>query len=513
MRKWIIGLALAGILGFVGVALFMGPRPRGQAALLAGEDAVAFVNIPDIPRTGFRWSQCAWARIVAEPSMRGFLAEPQRMLASNADATGWKDKLAALLPGNVFLAVYPSAGDNPPPWVAGVQFWGKRADWDSLVQWLLPNDGAAEEEHRGIAIQSGIWRGLRIHHAAAGRWGFASPDPQRLRDAIDRATGEPSSPPLRGTALFKAVHGYLDPEADLTAFLALGEFWETLFQIGDLLGASPNPSHAAAVRRVPAVGASWKIKGGDFQELLVALAPESKTSASPALPREMATGPETIAFLQATCPPFLWEGLALATGGEQSGLATLCAEALEPTFSTSLSAGAPHPSLTMTFPVKKPDSAVALAEALTPMLGSLPPDGGWDCGVGNGVFRISNDDGKFLQGPSPLKNSPSVERARLGNPEILLAIDSAQSLKVLAPFVEPTLKSARLATGPLEFDFSRFPSLDVVAAHLSPVVLAGRRHVDAFTLESTGPATPLLAAGIAWALEEAQSRRAANGEN
>lgn len=506
-----IGLALAGILGFVGVALFMGPRPRGQAALLAGGDAVAFVNIPDIPRTGFRWTQCAWARIVAEPSVHPFLAGPRRILGADATVTGSREKLAALLPGNVFLAMYPSAGDEPS-WVAGVQFWGKRADWDSFMQWMVPNDTATAEEHRGIAIESGVWRGLKIYHAAAGRWGFASPDPQRLRDAIDRATGEPPSPPLRGTALFTAVHGYLDPEADLTAFLALGEFWETLLQIGDLLGARPNPSHVDAVRHVQAVGASWKIEGRDFQEVLVALAPEAKHSEPPAMPQDSATGPETLAFLQATCPPFLWEGLAGATGGEQSGLAALCAEALEPSLSASLSAGAQLPSLTMTFPVKNPDAAVILADALTPMLGSLPPDGGWDCGVGNGVFRISNDDGKLIPAPCKLNESAAVHQARLGNPQILLAIDSAQSLRVLAPFVEPTLRSALLTAGPLEFDFSCFPSLDSVATHLSPVVLAGRRRVDAFTLESTGPATPLLAAGVVWALEEARSRRGADGK-
>ena len=75
MKKIIIGLVIVALLILGGVVLFKRSGGESQAAALAPQDTVVFVNIPNIPRTGFRWIGTALAQIAADPELQAFLEQ------------------------------------------------------------------------------------------------------------------------------------------------------------------------------------------------------------------------------------------------------------------------------------------------------------------------------------------------------------------------------------------------------------------------------------------------------
>jgi hypothetical protein len=129
MKKIAIGFLITALLVLGGVILFKRSGGESQAPALAPADTVLFVNIPNIPRTGFRWIGTSLAQIAAEPEMQEFLKLPLKNL-TDAPSTGEASGvLVALKPSNIFLAATHDETRGAQA-LLGFQFWGtKLPNW------------------------------------------------------------------------------------------------------------------------------------------------------------------------------------------------------------------------------------------------------------------------------------------------------------------------------------------------------------------------------------------------
>ncbi|MFM8763994.1 MAG: hypothetical protein ACKOEZ_04035, partial [Spartobacteria bacterium] len=197
MKKILIGLAVVAVLVLVGVVMFKRSGGESRAAALAPVDTALFVNIPDVPRTGFRWISTALAQIAAKPEMQAFLELPLKNLKQSAEASEATGALVNLKPGNIFFAATPDARA-----LLGLQFWGNRKDFDNAITRLrakLPNptQTAQSESHNGVEILSTQHGDLTLHSAAFGRWGFLSTSADLIKGALDRVSANATADSLQ----------------------------------------------------------------------------------------------------------------------------------------------------------------------------------------------------------------------------------------------------------------------------------------------------------------------------
>lgn len=265
MKKAIIILAVLGVFILAGVLFFKRSGGPSKASLLAPADTVFYVNIPNVPMSGFRWQKTALARIAAEPEVAAFLKKPTTLVRESPVGKEVLKLLAALKPGNIFFAMTEesSPGFNA---LLGFQFWGKRSDFDIAVERLrqsLPG-GSGElktEIYRGIDL-SGSRHGDRVlWSAAAGRWGLLASNLDVLRSAIDRATGAESVTRLGESEQFRKVAAALPSEPDLLVFVRPDKVANALIHAGHAAGAELILAQAAALKGAEAVGAAWKMEG------------------------------------------------------------------------------------------------------------------------------------------------------------------------------------------------------------------------------------------------------------
>ncbi|MCX6963369.1 MAG: hypothetical protein NTZ08_13130, partial [Verrucomicrobia bacterium] len=192
MKKITIGLVIVALLILGGVVLFKRSGGESQAAALAPEDTVVFVNIPNIPRTGFRWIGTALAQIAADPEMQAFLELPLKNLKESPTTGEASGVLVGLKPGNVFLAATHADGQGAQG-LMGFQFWGNRKDYDNAVARLRkelpePDQEVVKDTHNGLEILVTRHGDITLYSAAAGRWGFLSTSLDQIKIALDRAT-------------------------------------------------------------------------------------------------------------------------------------------------------------------------------------------------------------------------------------------------------------------------------------------------------------------------------------
>ena len=305
MKKATIGLAIAGVLILAGVLFFKRGGGPSQAAGLAPADSVVFANVPNIPLTGFRWTRTALARIAADPEVRAFLEKPLADFKETPSIDKNGKILSALKPGNVYFAATIESEEEARV-ILGVQFWGKRTDFDNAVAELRASLPAASEEtireeYRGLQILVSRHGDLRLHTAAAGRWGFLSNNDALIKDAIDRATGNSPSPGLASNPNFLKVVSELLSEPDLLVFLQPEKAVTALVAAGRVLNATVIPEHIDQLQGAEAVGGAWKIDGEMFRDAFYFLRPGTGAPETPLAHEAMAlTTPDTTVFLNFT---------------------------------------------------------------------------------------------------------------------------------------------------------------------------------------------------------------------
>lgn len=535
MKKFIIGLAVAGILVLLGVLVFKRSGGPSQAAALAPGDSVAFVNIPNIPLTGFRWTRCALAKIAAEPEVRAFMELPlKRVLETpGADKTG--DLLGKLKPGNVFLSVLEETA-GAPRLLAGVQFWGKREDFDNAVARVRDafpvRDGEpVRSEHRGLNILATRHGDLVLFTATAGRWGFLSSDEAVLHAAIDRATGNNPGDSLSQNAEFLKVVSELPKEPDLLGYARMDHAVDQLLAVGNTLGATPVPSQVAQLKSIRAIGAAWKIDGNLQHDSVFFLRPGTSEPAHPLTHLAMElTHPQTLLYfdfhLNLSGLPEWVEDLAGIHPAIASTLAPFAGQiASDYGPECALLASWPQdnafPSPMLALQIQNPDAgflssgAPWLGAATSRTIGTrqvhiVPSLHTQVAAAQNERFLVLGTDPEMLAAaldghPKTLQDSPAFQSAKpaLKSANEAFSYLDARTLferaySSLLPVIR--LSAAMMPDLATRIDVSKLPKPETIGQHLPPIVFSQRRTSEGTRLESSGPVSMgqflLLAGGI-----------------
>jgi len=279
MKKILLIAALV-LLVLAGSAIWIW-RSTGitDPAVILPADTVAFVSLPDLPRTGMRWPKTTLSQIGAELEMKDFLAKPLQYLTENWGGDEAADLLLKLKPGRIFAATLSASGKEAAM-VVGFQYWGGKSAYDTAVARLRQEIAAGQatkeptkENYQGTEIASSTQNGVSIFSATQGWWGFLSNDLPALKATLDRATGRVRENSLAESARYQTVVSHLLTDPDLILFVQPQEILTSLLEIGRSLGAQVIPQQIDQARKVEALGATIKLDGADLHDRIFVLRP------------------------------------------------------------------------------------------------------------------------------------------------------------------------------------------------------------------------------------------------
>ena len=526
MKKITIGLVIVAILILGGVVLFKRSGGESQAAALAPEDTVVFVNIPNIPRTGFRWIGTALAQIAADPEMQAFLELPLKNLKESPTTGEASGVLVGLKPGNIFLAATHPDGQGAQG-LLGFQFWGNRKDYDNAVARLRkelpePDQEVLKDTHNGLEILVTRHGDITLYSAAAGRWGFLSTSLDQIKIALDRATGNSPLTSLKTNPRFVKVIAQLPVEPELLFYFEPEKAVDSLLAVGRSVGANQIPSQIEELKSAEAVGGILKIDGRLQRDAIFVLRP-SREDSLPKLahPAMALTSQDTTVFfdfaLNFAAIPSLVEGLAEAYP-RAAALVGPLAEAATQIYGPECALVANWPDGNMT---PTPLLAVTVKDEarsndfLAQTIGSVPGAIRQDL-KGNTVYSfpagytslsVAQSNGFLLLGMNPeallqageIKTSGGTLRDAPDFKDAVSAFQSANEAfcyidtrtvftRVYNSFV-PVIRfgAAMMPDLKKQIDVSKLPKAETIAKHLPPIVLSQKRTTEGTLIESSGP--------------------------
>lgn len=157
---------------------------------LAGEDAMVYLEVPDVPATYKRWGDTSLARILAEPSVQRFLAHGTGKVLQDHKTT-W-ETLARLRPSSLFF--YRTDG-NRKNWVVGIRCSSDLRRWRNEIENLLrnsyscrllelPTEGFTENRGTALIDQPGppVVFAVRL-----GNWLLFGQSPEMLHSTVVRS--------------------------------------------------------------------------------------------------------------------------------------------------------------------------------------------------------------------------------------------------------------------------------------------------------------------------------------
>jgi len=512
-----------------------------DAAVLAPEDAVLFVNLTNLPRTAMRWNETALAKIAAEPDVKAFLEKPLSRLMAEPGGNEAGRILSMLKPSNIFVALAGDPADSTDALV-GFQYWGGRAAFDVAVARMrreLPgteSPAAAEMKHTDHAILSSKHGTRSIFTATHGRWGFVSTRESLIKKALEKVTGGESG--LSGNADFQAVKARLPKDPEFLLFMDARKVLDRVLAAGKTMGAEPIPAQVEMLRATRALGAALKLDGELQRDAIFLLRPGGNPGAPLGRKPLRFTGPDTAFYVDFLTrmdglPALLKNaGGAIPQSPEIPALVELAAAAYGPECGIvgSWPAGRMAPAPLVALEIRNPAKA---GEFMQKMLTVFPDATTGEQGgaklysfpsmstplaaptmAQTGEFLLLGLDPSAVAGAATTTGpAPTVE----STPAFAGAVSTYASASGLFAFVDTRLLFERAYTAlrpviifgaavmPGSADWveaSKLPQTDSVARHLAPIVLSGQRLSDGILVESSGPITMnqaafAIAAGIA----------------
>ena len=526
MKKVAIWLAIVGVLGIVGVAIFLRSGGPAKASTIAPGDSSVFLNIPNIPLSGFRWTSSSLARIAAEPEVRAFLEKPLAKFGGDPSAKDATGQLTAVKPGNIFASVSP--GTNGPSVLIGFQFWGTKKDYDNAVARLreaLPpvTFGPTTETHSHLEILSTTHGALEMHSAAVGRWGLVSNSADALKAAMDRALGKSPGTGLDSNPSFSKTFSELPHSPDLLLFLQPAE-------ASNALSAAPLPaaSHAiasqmGAMNKAQAIGAVMKMDGDLQTDAVFILSPGNEPSTQqPSSGSIRFTRPDTFFYARdfsfgfGSLPDHLRDLSQLhpLIPAELAQIAEALSDSCGPEVAViaNWNEGALAPSPLAAIQTQDPSaskSALASLPGIIPGAELKESDGLQIVTLPTQFTRISlaqSDDYILAAADSEklrstaqsksdsdtLENSPNFKTAlpafRRANGAFCYIDTRAAFERLHAGFV-PVLRftAAMVPSIGENIDTDKIPPASVISKHLPPIVLSQQNMADGVLIESSGP--------------------------
>lgn len=538
MKKIFLLMALAAVLLFGGVALFLRTGGPSDAASLASADSILFVNIPNTPRSAMRWGNTALAKISREPEMKAFLERPLANVQALPGSKVAQELLTGLKPATLFLSITKDAS-NEAAGLLGFQFWGTRGDFDEAVGRLrsqLPTAKPAElrETHHGCAILESTHGDCSLFSGCAGRWGFLSTNLNELKAALDRVAERGQNPLDQNPRFLKACSELLTVP-DLLVFIQPEQAIDSLLAAGRALGADPIPSQVEQLKAIQSIGATLKLDGALQRDAIFI-----QRKQSPPITRSLKhealklTSEKTTLFLgfalNFEALPGWVESMA-SENPQTAAIAKPLAEAAAASFAPDCAVmanwaeGNMAPSPLLSVLIKNGERArdalarvIPLAPGATVQkmdsidLYAIPTQ--------YGTLTIAQNDLFILAGTDPAlvvqaAKGPTGEQTLMESAPFLPAlgiyesanegfcyIDTPTTFERLYSNFVPVLRFGALMMPSIGkmMDINKLPKAETISRHLPPIVLSQKRTSDGTLIESSGPVSMseflLIGAGV-----------------
>ena len=505
------------------------------------------LEAPDLQMTRVQWHQSDLYQIWREPAVQEWLQKPLWRLPTSRGGRQGLTEFLQLGPKNAFLAV-ASLENNEPKVIGGFHFDATVEEARKFIgqreKELLSKTSAARRE-TVVYLQHQI-ETVRVSHFVFAsvydnQWYFVSNNLETLKGLLDRADHrrENGQKSLAQSPAFAAAMKHLPSAYAGLVYLEPRPFVEKLMPLFALTGQSLPLDQLQRLRQVESVATAVGFEHGKMRETDFVAMPEVQGEAKLQRPLLGAAGTNT--FLYSTSRVH-WSDNLLATSAPTAvGLPALvqqfttglrargiAPEDLRVAFGEELEMvgdwppDARWPTLVATLPVKDSARARKIAEALTSVevggtpwtrrevdgvtLYSAQPFGGFvpihPALAISDKFFIASSDAAAVEGALQRLARPAreLERGALFH-EATTEVPAATSA---FNYVDTRLLYERTdaAARPLllmstafypdlgkTIDLTKLPPPEVVAKHLSPIVMSQRYETNGYVTESVGPVT------------------------
>ena len=548
MRRFVL-LVAVGAAGAAGAWLALRSGASGDStarvtSLLPGA-TLAFVHVPDLKRARRQWRETDIYKLWREPAVQEFLQRPLTRMPKPDGMSARLQELERLGVKDAFVAI-TSWQSNELKMVGGFRFKAGAAETEKVVgKWrarLRENAPTASQEtiqHQKHRIEVAADRGVTIATVYAGDWFFAANNIPELTALLDRVdgSGKDAAITLSSEDNFTAAFGRMPTTYAAAAYARLDEYFA---RFASTLPQNSNTPDLAVLRQIRNVAAATRFENGKIRDVLFITVPRAADAGELARASLSLATPETFLYVAAFLN--MPKGVPLPAGGPlsvgsgfagrlQQLAAVIAASGVSvdewnSAFGAELGvigdwpAPARIPALLATLPVKDAAKADEIVMTMTAAAAEGSP---WAVSERDGVRYYSQMAANPLIGVSPTiavgngsalvgLNAASVESAmkRGGATDSQLAgtaafkaaegavprathsfayIDTALLYTRLDAALRPMLiMSAAFVPGIAQtVDLGKLPDPEVIARHLSPIVLSQSYHGDGYLTESVGP--------------------------
>lgn len=525
---------------------FYRSRHTSSAAVTAllPKDTLALVHLPDFNRSRAELHQTDLYQLWAEPAVQDFLQRPRSKIPAPGGLGPTLQECESLEMKDAFVAVL---NIEHSAWkiVGGFRFKGDPKNAEQIVaNWKAKLLGQAPEqetvEHQGHKIQAATSGIVRLSTVRNGQWFFFANDPEQLKPLLDRVDGRVKEPAtaLAADDVFAAASKRMPSTYTGLAFARIDRLVEKLMPFAaDEAGESAD--QLAAIRQVRSLCAATSFDGGKIRDTIFVGMPKLLDAGD--LTRTSLAIATKDTFLYAAGVLNLTNPVPLPSspgalgwlGGLQKITSALSAngitlEGWNSAFGPELSwvgswpANSHWPTLFATIPVKDPAKANKILNIMTTASDNAAD---WTHQEKDGVHYFSTNAGGQLFSFSPTigltdrmliagadagsveaamkrsttgnsdlaasKHFQNAERAVPAGKQTFIYIDPALIYtRADATFRPMLLMSAAFLPGIAEtVDLSKLPAPEIIAKHLSPIVMSQSYDGDGYIAESVGPVT------------------------
>jgi hypothetical protein len=512
-------------------------------ASLLPKETLALVHVPDFNRSRGEWHRTDLYQLWKEPAVQEFLAKPRSKVPTEGRIGQTVEEISALDMRDAFFAVL-SIEASAWKWAGGCRTTvdpEKAAktidDWKHKLLGTVSDVKHETVEYQGRQIQVDNAGLLNLSSVHAGPWFLIANDIENLKALIDRADGRLKDPKtaLSADEVFLAASKHMPASYSAIAYSRVDRFMEELMPPADKTEATPD--RLAALRQIHSFCAATAFDGGRIRDTLFVGMPKvpdlgNLTRASlPIANKDTFLYAASVLDLRKEMEPG-WQtpglgwlsGLQKITGTLSANGITL--EEWKNAFGTevglvgSWGTNSQWPSLVAAMPVKDAGKANRIVTTITT---AKTGDLQWTHAEKEGVHYYSSSpagqlfsfsptiglsDRTLVVGPDSGSVEAAMKRSATGASELAAArnfqnaesaVPTAQQVFV---YVDPALVYARFDTAlrPLlamgaaflpavsdTVDLGKLPPADVIAKHLSPIVMSQSYRGDGYVAESVGP--------------------------
>ncbi|MDQ6765466.1 MAG: hypothetical protein M3Z22_05115, partial [Verrucomicrobiota bacterium] len=519
------------------------------AALLPRE-TLAFVHVPDVSGARAQWHETDIYKLWREPAVQDFL---QRPLALTPTSGNFRQQLAqadALKIRDAFVAI-TAWDDNGPKIVAGFRFQGSADDAEKFIaRWQgnapeVKRETVTYQQHQIAVVTRDTVTTATVYDRD---WFLAADDIPTLKTFLDRIDGRMTDRITTLAADEEFASALKRMPATYVAF-GYGRLERFFSRIAKTLPASEQNGQGSLLRRIRTVAATTNFENGKFRDVVFVAMPKAADEAVLTRSSLALTTSDSFLYFASllNLPNQMPEAGAAAANGfpaaMQSLLSAFTGKGI--TLDYWKSAFGPElgvigdwpqnsriPALLATLPVR--DAGKAKEIAATAAAASAQDDG-WTASVKDGVQYYSRpptnpmvpiaptialSDALLVAGldADSVENAMKRAAAKAGSGvSALKAYQEAQSRVPAAKhsftYLDTALFYTRLdaAVRPMlimaaafvpnisqTVDLGKLPPAEVIAKHLSPIVMSQNYESDGYRTESFGPISMYQAAvGVA----------------